>query len=105
MSLLLQKMRMTLTGESLVGGAPPHPGPCTQPGQAGRRAAVVRAERECWAEAARPVFSSCVLNPGNLEQANEELRAVIKKIWKKTSMKLLDQVVPPAGGQCNLFPK
>lgn len=36
---------------------------------------------------------------GNLEQANEELRAVIKKIWKRTSMKLLDQVVPPAGGQ------
>uniref|UniRef100_A0A3Q3E870 Voltage-dependent L-type calcium channel subunit alpha n=1 Tax=Labrus bergylta TaxID=56723 RepID=A0A3Q3E870_9LABR len=31
------------------------------------------------------------------EQANEELRAVIKKIWKRTSMKLLDQVVPPAG--------
>ncbi|XP_014846136.1 PREDICTED: voltage-dependent L-type calcium channel subunit alpha-1D isoform X3 [Poecilia mexicana] len=34
---------------------------------------------------------------GNLEQANEELRVVIKKIWKRTSMKLLDQVVPPAG--------
>ncbi|XP_056131493.1 voltage-dependent L-type calcium channel subunit alpha-1D [Lampris incognitus] len=34
---------------------------------------------------------------GNLEQANEELRAVIKRIWKRTSMKLLDQVVPPAG--------
>ncbi|TRY54896.1 hypothetical protein DNTS_011010 [Danionella cerebrum] len=34
---------------------------------------------------------------GNLEQANEELRVVIKKIWRKTSMKLLDQVVPPAG--------
>uniref|UniRef100_A0A665U625 Voltage-dependent L-type calcium channel subunit alpha n=1 Tax=Echeneis naucrates TaxID=173247 RepID=A0A665U625_ECHNA len=34
---------------------------------------------------------------GNLEQANDELRAVIKKIWKRTSMKLLDQVVPPAG--------
>nr|XP_020474416.1 voltage-dependent L-type calcium channel subunit alpha-1D isoform X6 [Monopterus albus] len=33
---------------------------------------------------------------GNLEQANEELRAVIKKIWKRTSMKLLDQVVPSA---------
>uniref|UniRef100_A0A8C3IYK2 Voltage-dependent L-type calcium channel subunit alpha n=1 Tax=Chrysemys picta bellii TaxID=8478 RepID=A0A8C3IYK2_CHRPI len=30
-------------------------------------------------------------------QANEELRAIIKKIWKRTSMKLLDQVVPPAG--------
>lgn len=50
-------------------------------------------------------FPSCFLNSGNLEQANEELRAVIKKIWKKTSMKLLDQVVPPAGGQCGLFPK
>ncbi|XP_028262504.1 calcium channel, voltage-dependent, L type, alpha 1D subunit, a [Parambassis ranga] len=36
---------------------------------------------------------------GNLEQANEELRAVIKKIWKRTSMKLLDQVVPPAGDE------
>uniref|UniRef100_A0A8C4QDN8 Voltage-dependent calcium channel alpha-1 subunit IQ domain-containing protein n=1 Tax=Eptatretus burgeri TaxID=7764 RepID=A0A8C4QDN8_EPTBU len=34
---------------------------------------------------------------GNLEQANEELRVVIKKIWKRTNMKLLDQVVPPAG--------
>ncbi|XP_035391927.1 voltage-dependent L-type calcium channel subunit alpha-1D isoform X2 [Electrophorus electricus] len=34
---------------------------------------------------------------GNLEQANEELRAVIKRIWKRTSTKLLDQVVPPAG--------
>lgn len=37
-------------------------------------------------------------HPGNLEQANEELRAIVKKIWKRTSMKLLDQVVPPAGG-------
>lgn len=36
---------------------------------------------------------------GNLEQANEELRAIVKKIWKRTSMKLLDQVVPPAGGK------
>ncbi|XP_030221493.1 voltage-dependent L-type calcium channel subunit alpha-1D isoform X5 [Gadus morhua] len=34
---------------------------------------------------------------GNLDLANEELRAVIKKIWKRTSMKLLDQVVPAAG--------
>lgn len=40
---------------------------------------------------------------GNLEQANEELRAVIKKIWKRTSMKLLDQVVPPAGGQWSKY--
>lgn len=46
-----------------------------------------------------PSSDSHFLATGNLEQANEELRAVIKKIWKKTSMKLLDQVVPPAGGQ------
>jgi len=35
--------------------------------------------------------------PGNIDQANEELRAVIKKVWKRTNAKLLDQVVPPAG--------
>uniref|UniRef100_H2YSW8 Voltage-dependent L-type calcium channel subunit alpha n=1 Tax=Ciona savignyi TaxID=51511 RepID=H2YSW8_CIOSA len=34
---------------------------------------------------------------GNIDQANEELRAVIKKIWKRTSIKLLDQIAPPAG--------
>ncbi|XP_067324071.1 voltage-dependent L-type calcium channel subunit alpha-1S isoform X2 [Anolis sagrei] len=34
---------------------------------------------------------------GNFEQANEELRMIIKKIWKRTSMKLLDQVIPPIG--------
>lgn len=45
-------------------------------------------------------FVSVSLPSGNLEQANEELRAIIKKIWKRTSMKLLDQVVPPAGGKC-----
>lgn len=43
--------------------------------------------------------SMCVICAGNLEQANEELRAIVKKIWKRTSMKLLDQVVPPAGGR------
>lgn len=36
---------------------------------------------------------------GNIDTANEELRAVIKKIWKRTSPKLLDQVVPPAGSR------
>uniref|UniRef100_A0A8C6VCS7 Voltage-dependent L-type calcium channel subunit alpha n=1 Tax=Naja naja TaxID=35670 RepID=A0A8C6VCS7_NAJNA len=34
---------------------------------------------------------------GNFEKANEELRMIIKKIWKRTSMKLLDQVIPPIG--------
>lgn len=36
---------------------------------------------------------------GNIDDANSELRAVIKKIWKRTSPKLLDQVVPPPGGK------
>ena len=38
---------------------------------------------------------------GNIDDANEELRAVIKKIWKRTNPKLLDQVVPPAGSKNN----
>uniref|UniRef100_A0A669QDY6 Voltage-dependent L-type calcium channel subunit alpha n=1 Tax=Phasianus colchicus TaxID=9054 RepID=A0A669QDY6_PHACC len=32
---------------------------------------------------------------GNLDVANKELRAVIKKIWKRTKPKLLDEVIPP----------
>lgn len=47
------------------------------------------------------IFILFCLFTGNLEQANEELRSIVKKIWKRTSMKLLDQVVPPAGGMCN----
>ncbi|KAL3321146.1 Voltage-dependent L-type calcium channel subunit alpha-1C [Cichlidogyrus casuarinus] len=31
----------------------------------------------------------------SLDQLNEELRGVIKKIWKRTSPKLLDQIIPP----------
>ncbi|XP_037051066.1 muscle calcium channel subunit alpha-1 isoform X2 [Bradysia coprophila] len=34
---------------------------------------------------------------GNIDDANAELRAVIKQVWKRTSPKLLDQVVPPPG--------
>ncbi|KAK9884321.1 hypothetical protein WA026_005271 [Henosepilachna vigintioctopunctata] len=34
---------------------------------------------------------------GNIDDCNAELRAVIKKIWKRTEPKLLDQVVPPPG--------
>lgn len=48
------------------------------------------------------IVAVCV-RTGNLEQANEELRAIVKKIWKRTSMKLLDQVVPPAGGVYTQF--
>lgn len=38
-----------------------------------------------------------IKSDGNIDHANEELRSVIRKIWKRTPMKLLDQVVPPAG--------
>ncbi|KAF6778424.1 hypothetical protein AHF37_02236 [Paragonimus kellicotti] len=33
----------------------------------------------------------------SLDQLNEELRAVIKRVWKRTSPKLLDQIIPPKG--------
>jgi hypothetical protein len=55
-----------------------------------------------------PIESGVLISPaslllshwsGNFEKANEELRAIIKKIWKRTSMKLLDQVIPPIGGE------
>ncbi|CAF3545967.1 unnamed protein product [Rotaria sp. Silwood1] len=36
---------------------------------------------------------------GNIDQANEELRAVIRKIWKRTPQKLLDQIIPPPGSE------
>ncbi|KAL4706648.1 hypothetical protein ACJJTC_005033, partial [Scirpophaga incertulas] len=34
---------------------------------------------------------------GVIDECNTELRAIIKKVWKRTSQKLLDQVVPPPG--------
>ena len=36
---------------------------------------------------------------GNIDDCNEELRSIIKKVWKRTSPKLLDQVVPPSGSK------
>ena len=55
----------------------------------------------------RPRKDACIthafVTTGNIDQANEELRGVIKKIWKRTNMKLLDQVVPPAGSKFFLF--
>ncbi|XP_065581500.1 muscle calcium channel subunit alpha-1-like isoform X9 [Artemia franciscana] len=36
---------------------------------------------------------------GNIDDCNEELRSIIKKVWKRTSPKLLDQVVPPSGNE------
>ncbi|XP_076333585.1 voltage-dependent calcium channel type D subunit alpha-1-like [Tachypleus tridentatus] len=34
---------------------------------------------------------------GNIDDANTELRAIIRRIWKRTSSKLLDQIIPPSG--------
>ncbi|XP_056102678.1 voltage-dependent L-type calcium channel subunit alpha-1F [Rhinichthys klamathensis goyatoka] len=35
---------------------------------------------------------------GPIDQQNEELKAIIKKIWKRTKPKLLDEVIPPPAG-------
>lgn len=41
--------------------------------------------------------SNTIPNVGVIDECNTELRAIIKKVWKRTSPKLLDQVVPPPG--------
>lgn len=43
-----------------------------------------------------------IKSEGNIDDANAELRAIIKKVWKRTSPKLLDQVVPPPGSNFTL---
>ena len=43
--------------------------------------------------------SSMLYQQGNIDTCNEELRTVIKKIWKRTSPKLLDQIIPPPGSE------
>jgi hypothetical protein len=40
-----------------------------------------------------------IKNEGTVDQDNEDLRNVIKKIWKRTSPKLLDQIIPPPGSK------
>ena len=42
---------------------------------------------------------------GNIDDMNAELRAIIKKVWKRTSPTLLDQVVPPPGGEGGKEPR
>lgn len=36
---------------------------------------------------------------GNIDDCNEQLRTIIRKIWKRTPAKLLDEVVPPASDE------
>ncbi|CAJ0933163.1 unnamed protein product, partial [Mesorhabditis belari] len=38
-----------------------------------------------------------IYTEGNIDEANEQLRSAIRRIWKRTPMKMLDEVVPPAG--------
>ncbi|KAJ1347400.1 hypothetical protein KIN20_002441 [Parelaphostrongylus tenuis] len=38
-----------------------------------------------------------IYTEGNIDDANEQLRSAIKRIWKRTPVKMLDEVVPPAG--------
>lgn len=38
-----------------------------------------------------------IYTEGNIDEANEQLRSAIRRIWKRTPNKMLDEVVPPAG--------
>ena len=44
--------------------------------------------------------SLSIKTEGNIDEANEELRHQILKIWKRTDIKLLDQICPGAGSKC-----
>ena len=41
--------------------------------------------------------SLSIKTEGNIDEANEGLRAQILQIWKRTEKKLLDQICPGAG--------
>ena len=43
--------------------------------------------------------SLSIKTEGNIDEANEELRHQILKIWKRTDIKLLDQICPGAGSK------
>ena len=45
--------------------------------------------------------SLSIKTEGNIDEANEELRHQILKIWKRTDLKLLDQICPGAGRKCS----
>ncbi len=40
-----------------------------------------------------------MLFSGIPDQENEELRIIIKKIWKRIKPKILDEVIPPPAGE------
>lgn len=45
------------------------------------------------------IFRPAVLSAGHPDQENEELRIIIKKIWKRMKPKILDEVIPPPAGK------
>lgn len=48
----------------------------------------------------RVLFSSNNLSlSGPIDQQNEELKVIIKKLWKRTKPKLIDEVIPPPRGE------
>ena len=45
-----------------------------------------------------------VLSPsGPIDQQNEELKVIIKKLWKRTKPKLIDEVIPPPRGTSKYY--
>lgn len=40
---------------------------------------------------------------GPIDQQNEELKLIIKKLWKRTKPKLIDEVIPPPRGELSGF--
>lgn len=47
-----------------------------------------------------------VSHSGPIDQQNEELKVIIKKLWKRTKPKLIDEVIPPPRGipqNCTAF--
>lgn len=36
---------------------------------------------------------------GPVDQQNEELKIIIKKLWKHTKPKLIDEIIPPPRGK------
>uniref|UniRef100_A0A4W6DWK7 Voltage-dependent L-type calcium channel subunit alpha n=1 Tax=Lates calcarifer TaxID=8187 RepID=A0A4W6DWK7_LATCA len=40
---------------------------------------------------------------GPIDQQNEELKLIIKKLWKRTKPKLIDEVIPPPRGTSNNY--
>lgn len=45
---------------------------------------------------------TCLSSSGPIDQQNEELKIIIKKLWKRTKPKLIDEVIPPPRGSGHL---